>query len=123
MRKETKAAADAVAGTCDHSLNASDLVSYRYKAWPSEILGLISQLEDAKATIQRLEAERAIMRKGLSAVDSLIDNSQGIAGLHLNGGIAFWDQLQTGGKCESWLLDFDAAMLIPVKSITGANGS
>jgi hypothetical protein len=88
---------------------------------PSEIIGLISRLKEQQATIQRLEAERLIMRKGLCAVDALIDNSKGIAGLHLNRDIAFWDQLQTGGKCESWLLDFDAAMLVAVKSITGNN--
>ena len=47
---------------------------------------------------------------GINAVANLIDNSTGIEGLHLNGDIAPWDELRTGGRFESWLVDFDDAL-------------
>jgi hypothetical protein len=54
------------------------------------------------------QAER--MKKGLEAVATLIDESRGVEGLHLNGDIAPWDELRTGGRFETWLLDFDNAL-------------
>ena len=49
-------------------------------------------------------------RKGLLAVEFLISESKGVAGLHLNGDIATWAELQTGGKYDGWLTDFDTAI-------------
>lgn len=61
------------------------------------------KMQEAAAEIERL-------RKGLAAVDALIRESGGVAGLHLNGDIATWDELRTGGRFEGWLVDFDAAL-------------
>lgn len=47
---------------------------------------------------------------GIAAVADLIDNSTGVKGLHLNGDIAPWDELRSGGRFESWLVDFDEAL-------------
>ena len=47
---------------------------------------------------------------GVNAVANLIDNSTGVEGLHLNGDIAPWNELRTGGRFESWLVDFDDAL-------------
>ena len=47
---------------------------------------------------------------GINAVADLIDNSTGVEGLHLNGDIAPWNELRTGGRFESWLVDFDDAL-------------
>jgi hypothetical protein len=44
--------------------------------------------------------------KGLDAVQDLINNSYGVAGLHLNGDVAPWDELLEGGRFEAWLKDF-----------------
>lgn len=49
------------------------------------------------------------LRKGIEAVRSLIDESEGVAGLHLNGDIASWDELEQGGRFEQWLSDFNEA--------------
>lgn len=54
------------------------------------------------------DAER--MKEGLDAVEVLIDNSSGVAGLHLNGDLALWSDLRTGGHFEAWLLAFDEAI-------------
>lgn len=47
---------------------------------------------------------------GINAVADLIDNSTGVDGLHLNGDIAPWNELRSGGRLESWLVDFDEAL-------------
>lgn len=57
-----------------------------------------------------LERELAVARKGLDAVESLINESHGVGGLHLNGDFAPWGELRTGGWMESWLIDFDDAL-------------
>jgi len=68
---------------------------------------LIKSLEKEKAA---LVAENEGLRKGLNAVAALIKESYGVSGLHLNGDIASWDELRTGGRFEDWLIDFDTAI-------------
>ena len=58
----------------------------------------------------QLERELAVARKGLEAVESLINESHGVSGLHLNGDLAPWDELRTGGRFEEWLIAFDDAL-------------
>lgn len=60
--------------------------------------------------VKELEADKARLEIGLKSVQALIDDSYGVSGLHLNGSVAPWDTLRTGGAYEEWLIDFDAAM-------------
>ena len=67
------------------------------------------------ADIATLTAENARLREdaerfadAIDAVSDLIDNSKGVYGLHLNGNVAPWGELRTGGRYEEWLLAFDA---------------
>ena len=48
--------------------------------------------------------------KGLKAVEDLMNESAGVDGLHLNGDLAPWEELRTGGRFEDWLKDFDDAL-------------
>ena len=48
--------------------------------------------------------------RGINAVADLMNNSTGVDGLHLNGDIATWGELRSGGRLESWLVDFDEAL-------------
>ena len=48
--------------------------------------------------------------RGINAAADLMDNSFGVDGLHLNGDIAPWNELRTGGMFEEWLVDFDEAL-------------
>ena len=66
-------------------------------------------LMDAEARAEKAEAEVERLRKGIAAVSSLIADSSGVYGLHLNGDPAPWDELLSGGRFEEWLADFDAA--------------
>lgn len=60
--------------------------------------------------VRRLEAENYRLRAGLKAVEDLIADSHGVAGLHLNGDIAPWAELRTGGRFEEWMIAFDDAL-------------
>lgn len=60
--------------------------------------------------IRRLEAENSRLRSGLKAVEDLMADSYGVYGLHLNGDVAPWAELRTGGRFEEWLLAFDDAL-------------
>jgi hypothetical protein len=57
-----------------------------------------------------LRARVEVLEKGLMAVDGLISESRGVDGLHLNGDVALWEDLRTGGVYEEWLRDYDAAL-------------
>lgn len=45
------------------------------------------------------ESERRLFRDAIREVAELINNTQGVAGYHLNGDIAYWDELRSGGRC------------------------
>lgn len=47
--------------------------------------------------------------KGLKSVRSLISESHGVYGLHLNGDPAPWEELEQGGCMEEWLIGFNEA--------------
>ncbi len=51
--------------------------------------------------------ERIIIEKAVRAVRCLINESEGVTGLHRNGDIAPWDELERNGRFEAWLRDFN----------------
>jgi len=69
-----------------------------------------ARIRELEQRIKELEQDVTLKQKGLGAVASLINESYGVSGLHLNGDIAPWSELQTGGRFEEWLHDFDAAI-------------
>lgn len=60
--------------------------------------------DDMLAEIDRLKAELELVREASGAlVDEIYDlmnESDGVAGLHLNGDVADWDELVPGGRFE-----------------------
>ena len=66
--------------------------------------------QTAVETCRKLERELAVARKGLEVVESLMNESHGVGGLHLNGDFAPWSELRTGGRFEEWLIAFDDAL-------------
>ena len=71
----------------------------------------------------QLERELAVARKGLEAVESLMNESHGVGGLHLNGDFAPWSELRTGGRFEEWLIAFDDALNAARSSNPGVHPS
>lgn len=65
----------------------------------------VSLFDEVKA----LQAENAILKRGIKSVRDLMSESDGVAGLHQNGDLAKWDDLLAGGKDEEWLIDFSKA--------------
>lgn len=54
--------------------------------------------------------ENKEMREAVNSVRDLIENSEGVYGLHQNGDFSPWDELRTGGHFEEWLINFDEAL-------------
>ena len=54
---------------------------------------LVRRFAEAEAKISALAAENAAMHETIEAVRSVADNSSGIAGWHLNGDIATWEEI------------------------------
>ena len=50
------------------------------------------------------------LRKGVLAVEQLIKESDGIAGLHNNGDTAYWVELLEDGEYDAWLKDLSKAI-------------
>lgn len=71
--------------------------------------------QTAVETCRKLERELSVARKGLEAVETLINDSHGVCGLHLNGDVAPWDELRACGRFGDWLQAFDDA-LVAVRS-------
>jgi hypothetical protein len=73
----------------------------------------IKELERLNAQLliaaNHYEDKGKTLEAGIKSVVELIDDSEGVYGLHLNGDGAPWDSLRTGGSFEEWLLDFDKA--------------
>lgn len=67
---------------------------------------LVEKTESARTELIE-EIEK--LAKGLRAVESLIGESEGVAGYHKNGDVATWEELRTGGRCEA-LTEFDDAL-------------
>jgi len=62
----------------------------------------LEEWESVKSTIE-------ILKVGIEGVSNLIEHSNGVDGLHLNGDTAQWESLLEGGNLEEWLLDFSIA--------------
>ena len=67
---------------------------------------------EAAETIEKLEKQRDELLAALEGltrdIQGLIDESTGVVGLHLNGDIATWGELEAGGAFE-WLTTLPAA--------------
>jgi len=65
------------------------------------------------AEILALRERVAELERIRNDVLNLMDDSTGVAGLHLNGAIASWDSLRLGGFHEEWLLSIDEYKPLP----------
>ena len=65
--------------------------------------GAVPELYQLREENAALRAEVERLREAVDAVFTLIADSHGVAGLHLNGDVAPWDELLRGGHYEDWL--------------------
>jgi len=63
--------------------------------------------------IQELEVQNTQLKEALAHLvfdlRELMDSSEGVEGLHLNGDVARWNSLTEGGRFEGWLMSLDEA--------------
>lgn len=85
-----------------HIVNWRNMVVNYRKMTKNELINVI---ERKNLLIQQQEA-------AIDCVTELINNSNGVAGLHLNGDLAEWDELLLGGVHEEWLGDFDVVRMV-----------
>lgn len=97
------------AGAAINALDPATIVA-GVKAEREIPLTAVDQIVRQQEEINALRARVAKLERGLKAVDQLIAESGGVYGLHLNGDMAPWAELRSGGRYEEWLRDFDAAM-------------
>lgn len=76
------------------------------KYTPEQIAAVEVDLNNATATIAQL---RAVLRGLVDDIQGLIAESDGVAGLHRNGDVAPWGELEAGGQFE-WLSHLPAAI-------------
>ena len=65
---------------------------------------------EAADEIEALQCRVDGLEKAIKAVQCLIDESDGVCGLHLNGDVAMWRSLLEGGQFEPWLIEFSTAI-------------
>lgn len=76
----------------------------------------VEQVSRYRSESLAIENERDMLLEALrnlsGDVQSLIDSSEGVSGLHLNGDFAPWDELTKGGRFEDWLVRLADAQAI-----------
>ena len=69
--------------------------------------GLSIYVDEVLEVIEQLEQQNAELVAHCESLTNdlvtLIGNSTGVCGLHLNGDIAEWSEIMDGGRCEGWL--------------------
>jgi len=65
----------------------------RFECTADSLSAAIDDYNDVKAQLAAVTADRDRLREGLNAVQGLIDESYGVAGLHMNEEVAPWDSL------------------------------
>lgn len=66
----------------------------------------MNELEQLQKKYDALLLENQELKCGLEAVVELIENSDGVYGLHSNWDLLPWGELKEGGCFEEWLTDF-----------------
>lgn len=65
-----------------------------------DVTALLAERDSLRKRVEELE--RALCSL-YSSITTLMEESEGVAGLHKNGDIATWAELDTGGQFENWL--------------------
>ena len=80
---------------------------------------IVEALDERDAALAECKRLREALSRVLVGMDHLMAESDGVAGLHLNGTVATWRELSTGGRFEEWLEPLDQARA----ALSGAGAS
>ena len=81
----------------------------RIRSMRKELEVCRDEKESLRSANIRLRNTVSKLQAAQETVSDLIDQSDGVYGLHKNGDPAPWDELLAGGRYEDWLLDFSKA--------------
>lgn len=86
-------------------------------------LGLIFKANDlTRQPTPPQDTELVECLRGLvDAIDSLMEDSIGVVGLHMNGDVATWGELTSGGGYEQWLIALEPARAALSRAQEGAS--
>lgn len=84
-------------------------VRHHAREMTKQIAFLSSHVEMLQEELKKERDENAALRVGIEAVRTLMNESYGVDGLHKNGDVAAWDDLEQGGRFEEWLYPFNKA--------------
>ena len=97
----------AMADTPDSAARARDMHPDYRSASCDDVARTVNALMALRARVAELEGA---LKSLIGAIDILISDSAGVAGLHMNGDLAPWDELTSDGQFNQWLgLDLDIA--------------
>jgi hypothetical protein len=65
--------------------------------------------EEIDKIIVELHRDIGLLLSAIGEVRALINESKGVDGLHLNGDVALWSELEDNGKYCEWLWTFNKA--------------
>lgn len=71
---------------------------------------VVNEIIRLEEQITRLQGEMERYKNAVIAINELINNSNGVDGLHLNGDVAPWEELVLGGRFEEWLTPLSFAL-------------
>ena len=72
--------------------------------------------EKVDALVHTLCIQIETLSAGIESVRELMNESRGVAGLHRNGAIASWEELEENGQFGEWLLPFNDAERVSINN-------
>jgi cell division protein FtsB len=94
----------AMANTPDSAARQRDMHPDYMSASCQDVIRAVDREMALREERDQLKAQVNGMKQ---AIDDLVRNSEGVAGLHQNGDVAPWDELLTGGRFDEWLCVLD----------------
>lgn len=116
----------AAAGCSSHNTNEwSDVGTARHDR-EADLISLVDVIQvhacRAAKLIESLREQNRILKEGIGSVRDLMEASNAVSGLHLNGDLANWESLEAGGHFESWLLAFNEAEELVAEELRESEG-
>jgi hypothetical protein len=86
-----------------------DRLRGQYKVGPDNVYGTRSFADFIPPISLEAAARIEVLEAAVNDMRSLMESSVGVVGLHMNGDVATWSDLEEGGRFEEWLMSLSDA--------------